>query len=122
MKKVFSVLFALVLMVFANNQASAKDVYIGTSSATGWDCYVDTDSIQINQRGDSGSLQDFDADLRMITPSKNVNYLHYNFWRRRMNDGGSAWFFENSAGFTGRVDSYDTPIEYNLWNYVYQNY
>jgi len=104
-RKIFSTL-VLSAMIFIGSQTQAQDVYVGTSNATGWDCYLMTETMRdINANR-------FEATLKMVTRSKSVKYLDYTFWR---DNGGSSWWFSNSSGYSGRVDANETPIEWNIW-------
>lgn len=89
-----------------NNFAEAQDVYVGTSSSTGWNCYLMTETMhEIN-------VNRFEVSLKMVTKSGNVKYSAYTFWR---DSGSTTWYFSNSQGYSGRVDSHETPIEWNMW-------
>ena len=122
MKKFVLILFLAMMMIFSNQQAHARDIYIGTSNATGWDCYVMTETINITRRDDNGYLKNFDVTLKMITSSRKVLYLDYSFERHENASHDITWYFVNSQGFQGKVDVRNTPIEYNLWEYVLDNY
>lgn len=106
MKKFLSIMILAAILIFSrNNFASAQDVYVGTSSATGWDCYIMTETIQIF----NGGIKK--AKLKMVTQSKNVKYLDYRFeWDANI----IGYHFSNSSGYRGIVDRYETTIEYNM--------
>ena len=107
------------LIICAGVKAEARDVYVGTSSATGWDCYIMTDTIKryngdMDYGGDTAYTQK--ATLKMVTGSGNVQYLDYTF-----HVGNFPMWFENSQGYRGRVTRNDTPIEWNM-HQVMKNY
>ena len=113
MKKFFSVMMLAAIIFFCqNNFASAQDVYVGTSNATGWDCYIMTETIKIY---DGGTKQ---ATLKMITNSGNARYLDYSF---NWDEPSGRYFFKNMDGFRGIVDRYETPIEYNMLQVILRN-
>ena len=94
-------------MIFSNNVADARDVFVGTSNATGWDCYIMTETIHGRYQ------QKCHVTLKMISDSGSVNYLNYTFW----SDG----YFKNSQGFEGKVSRHETPIEWNMYMYLWDN-
>jgi len=104
-KKFFSAVLLAAVLIFSRNFAQAQDVYVGTSNATGWDCYIMTETIQ---HFDGGIKK---ATLKMVTQSKNVKYLNYRFEWDAMIVG---YHFSNSSGFSGIVDRYSTPIEWSM--------
>lgn len=104
LKKFFATVFIAVVIFCGNNFAQAQDVYIGTSNATGWDCYMMTETMN-----DINSNR-FEVTIKMVTKSRSVKYLSYTFWRDSYN---SDWYFSNSQGYSGRVSA-ETPIEWNI--------
>ena len=106
LKKFFAGIFLATVIFFGgqNHFAEAQDVYVGTSNATGWDCYIMTETMHdINSNS-------FEVTLKMVTQSKNVKYLQYTFWRDSYD---SDWYFINSQEYSGKVSS-ETPIEWNI--------
>ena len=105
LKKFFVTFFlsAMILFISQNNFVEAKDVYVGTSNATGWDCYLMTETV----RGDN--IQRY-ATLKMVTRGGKIHYLDYHFFIQ-----DHRILFENSQGYSGVVNS-STPIEQNMWN------
>ena len=106
MRKVFTAIFLAAIILISGN-ANAQDVYVGTSDATGRDCYVMTETIYW------ANPYDCEATLKMVRPSDgNVQRLHYHFEMMH------HWTnFTNSQGFSGRV-SEEYPIEWNMWHYI----
>ena len=95
-------------------QVKAEEVYVGTSPATGRDCYVITQSIRWQNR------RVVNLSLAMYRPGEaNPLYLGYTF---REYAQGRGVEFSNRQGFSGWIDEYETPIEYNTWVLVYNNY
>ena len=112
LKKVFvtAVFTALILLGSTAEKVSAQDVWVGTSPATGWQCYVMTETARaINDAS-------VEVTLKMVKKSGNVEYLHYVFWTDYVN----GTFFKNSQGFSGVVDQYKTPIEYNAMRVAFR--
>ncbi len=119
MLKKFFLVLSIGLIILAGVKVEAADVYVGTSSATGWDCYVMTETIQrfngdMDYGGETYCL--YNVTLKMITRSGNVRYLDYTF-----HIGNFPMWFENSQGYKRRVTQKDTPIEWNMHN-VIKNY
>ena len=111
--------FALVIVlgfgiVFAQlSTAQAKDLYVGTSSATGMDCYLMTETVVKLWTIPNG--KSYSARLKMV--GRTVQYLDYEIKLFR-----NGYFFENSAGYSGQATEYDTPIEWNMCKYIGRNY
>ena len=106
-KKVLtSVILAAVLMFGALPEVSAEDIFIGVSPATGWDCYVMTETVFRPRQSESVL-----GRLKMVTPSGRVHYLDYEF-------GVGDGYFKNSDGFKGKADPVKTPIEYKMWQTI----
>lgn len=115
LKKFFGLLIFCVA-ILSMNSASARDVYVGTSNVTGRDCYVMTETIQ---RRSGLEMSYRDCTLKMVRPSDgNVQYLDYTFYCNFGGDDGRGWCFRNSQGFDGRVDRYETPIEWQMWQVI----
>ena len=112
LKKFFAVIFLATVIFFGgqNNFASAQDVYVGTSNATGWDCYVMTETISRS----GGTTY---VTLKMITGNGNVRYLDYRFWYDSRSD---VMRFSN-GNFSGIANRYETPIEWEMVQ-VIRNY
>ena len=112
MKKFLS--FLIGIFFIAGGTASARDIYVGTSPATGWDCYLQTETIYwIND------LTDFEATLKMLDYENDIGYfLDYRFWHEAADINNGIYdrvYFSNSDGFHGIVDEIETPIEYWMW-------
>lgn len=111
MKKILtSVVLAAVLMIGALPEAEASDVFIGISPATGWDCYVMTETVYHPRQTDLVC-----GRLKMVTQNGNVHYLDYEF---DVPEG----YFKNSDGFRGKADPVETPIEYKMWQTIRFSY
>ena len=120
LKKLLMAAIVGVAIIFAGlqNQVEARDIYVGTSNATGWDCYAITETFRrYNGDMDRGgeTAYTYTATLKMITRNGNVKYLDYTF-----HAGNFPLWFENSQGYRGRVTS-STPIEWQLYQ-VISNY
>ena len=93
--------------------AQAMDFFVGTSPATGMKCYLITESITELRRYSDGGR--FAARLKMV--GKTVQYLGY-----ELDIGTSGIMFENSEGYSGEVTPEGTPIEWNMSQYIAENY
>ena len=118
MKKILSVMLLTVTLIFVSGQekVSAQDVWVGTSNATGWNCYVMTETIRKTTYITHARERDkIYFTLKMVTPSQNVKYLDYT-----LSEGFTrqVWYFSNSQGFEGTIDQYKTPIEYNAFRAI----
>ena len=110
MKK-FAVMAAFVFTVvaaqfFGVTAVEARDVYVGTSDTTGYDCYLVRDSVSYND----SEYKSFSCKLKMVSPSSGeVHFLYYDFWL----DEDHYYHFKNSQGFSGRADD-RCPIEQKI--------
>lgn len=112
LKKFFAILFAVCVVTFASvqNSAEARDVYVGTSSATGWECYVMTETH--HHLGDSDINV---VTLKMIPKNGTARYLEYKMWYDFSRD---VVRFSNAQGYEGIADRYETPIEWRMWRVI----
>lgn len=94
--------------------AQASDYYVGTSNATGMDCYLMTQTITKLWTTETG--KGFSVTLKMV--GRSVQYLDYEL-KIRYN---GSYYFENSQGYSGAATRYGTPIEWNMCNYIARNY
>lgn len=110
LKKLLLMTFVGLLVVFSNmqNKSEARDVFVGISPATNWDCYIMTETII---RGN----KNYSATLKMVTGSGNIEYINYLFF---LANSRSAVTFENSQGYSGYVSHDDTPIEWAMWKVI----
>ena len=114
LKKMFFVLIVGLAVTFANiDKAEAIDVYVGTSPATGWRCFVMTETIE---RTDNGSYTR--VVLKMLDNRDSNHLLRYGFWYDPQYD---VMRFENYEGYSGIVNRYETPIEWEMLQ-VIRNY
>ena len=93
MKKILSVMLLAVTLIFVSGQekVSAQDVWVGTSNATGWNCYVMTETIRKTTYITHARERDkIYFTLKMVTPSQNVKYLDYT-----LSEGftSQVWYF-----------------------------
>ena len=109
-----AILGCAIIFAGLQNQAEAYDLYVGTSNATGWKCYVMTETIQTHK----GARESYSATLKMITKSGKIKYLDYHFWYTY--EDGFPVYFSNSQGYSGKVSRYDTPIEYEMYQVIGQ--
>ena len=103
-------------IIFAGlqHQVEARDIYVGTSNATGWKCYVMTETIR------HPNIRRYYVTLKMITRSGNVKYIDYEFWieKKRWEDDKEYVTFKNSQGYKGKVNYRGTRIEWEMWQIV----
>ena len=112
LKKIFMVLIVGLAVICADiTPAEARDYYVGTSPATGWECYVMTETI-------SRSNGNTYVTLKMYTTNGNTRYLNYRFWYDSRSD---VMRFSNDSGFSGIANRYETPIEWEMVQ-VIRNY
>ena len=114
MKKFFStflIALAIALVQFAAPaQVQAQDVYCGTYES-GLKAYAMSETIQMGTPG----FRRFDIRIKAVDSNgRIVVYVDYHFW----NDPNEPIKFSNSQGYSGIVDRYSTPVEYNIWNYA----
>ena len=78
LKKFFAMMFLATVLIFVGGQEKvlAQDVWVGTSNATGWNCYVMTETINKTTFG-SAAKESYKIyfTLKMVTQSQNVKYL-----------------------------------------------
>ena len=90
-----------------------KEIFVGHSDVTDRDCYLLTDSIDINLdefvRGREGY---YICKIKMVKSNNDVKYLKYKFFSKTKFHPPK---FENDQGFSGIIDEYETPIEYNTF-------
>ncbi len=110
LKKIFAVAILGVTLIFtaAPNTAAAEDVFVGNSPATGWDCYLMSETISNIPGG-------YEVTLKMIKGNGGVSYLNYKLWYDSSRD---VIRFSNSQGFSGIANRYETPIEWEMWNTI----
>ena len=112
-KLLMTVLLGLSMVIgqiFSVSQVEAKDVYVGTSNTTGRDCYLITETIGFFE-GDAN------CTIKMVRRSDgNIKYLEYQFWKDKKDF--TTIRFSTSQGFSGVVNKYSTPIEYNVYDYI----
>lgn len=106
LKKIF--LAAIVgLIICAGVKAEAAEIFVGTSPATGNDCYVLTNTIN---RSYEERMVITSVTLKTTNRYGEKHFIDYKFYAL---DGGEENVqFVNSDGFKGIADPYDTPIEW----------
>ena len=112
LKKFFLVLIVGLAITCAGiDKAEAAEIYVGTSPATGWECYVMTETI-------SREYDNTYVTLKMYTNNGNARYLNYTFWYDPQSD---VMRFYNDSDYGGIVNRYETPIEWEMVQ-VIRNY
>lgn len=92
-------------------KVEASEVFVGVSPATGWECYVLTDTIARNVNGVTY------VTLKMYT-DRDERFLDYRFWYDSKRD---VMRFSNDEGYSGIANRYETPIEWEMLQ-VTRNY
>ena len=117
MKKVLlTAIFGLTL-VLASAQAEASDVYVGKSDATGYVCYIMTETIDFYWDGNTIIST---ATLKMRDDYGEAHYLNYTFFD--FQGKGADLRFQNSQGYSGEADLRSTPIEWAMYEVIRQRY
>lgn len=116
LRKIFLSMILVLAVISFNAQtteAARTHIYIGTSPATGRDCHVVLSTIHWEHR------RLFSVTLATYRQGSETVYIDYTF---REYAQGRGVEFSNSQGFSGWIDKYETPIEYNTWVLVHENY
>ena len=103
----------LAVIICAGAQVEAAEIYVGNSPATGWDCYVLTDSI--SHRNEHRMLISY-ATLKMVNGYGDAQYLDYTFYDLDGDFDGVE--FSNSQGYRGLATAQDTPIEWAMYTVI----
>ena len=108
-KKILAVAILGMALTFGG-KAEAYDHFVGTSETTGWDCYVMTETVdRVNNATN--------VTLKMVKGNGSVNYIDYSFWYDSQYD---AMRFSNTEGYSGIVNRYETPIEWEMVQVIRQ--
>lgn len=113
MLKKFFLAAMLCLIICAGSKVEAAEVFVGTSPATGWDCYVLTDSVR--HKNEHRMLITY-ATLKMVNGNGGAQYLNYTFFD--LDGDFNDVEFSNEQGFKGRVIAKDTPIEWAMYTVI----
>lgn len=117
MLKKFFLAAVVGLIICAGVKVEAADVYVGKSDATGWVCYIMTDTINCRWEGNMAIST---ATLKMRDDYGTSHYLDYTFYDFR--GQGVDLRFENSQGYSGEVHPSDTPIEWGMYEVIRKRY
>ncbi|MBQ3444345.1 MAG: hypothetical protein IJG33_14000 [Selenomonadaceae bacterium] len=98
------------LILCAGVKAEAADVYVGMSPATGYECYVMTNTISYKNEH---RMFISSATLKMVDQYGGVQYLDYTFFD--LDNDAADVDFTNSQGFSGKATPQDTPIEWAMY-------
>ena len=109
------------LIICAGVKVEAESVYVGKSDATGFTCYILTDTITYQEEGD---MVISTATLEMREGAGNgklpTHYLDYTFYDYK--GYGVDPRFENSQGYSGTAYPSETPIEWAMFEVIRQYY
>ena len=98
------------LILCAGVKAEAEEVYVGTAPVTGYKCYVLMNTVS---RKYEDRMVITSATLKTVDRYDDEDFIDYTFFAI---DGGTDDVqFTNSRGDSGIADSYDTPIEWNMY-------
>lgn len=110
MLKKFFVATIACLIACVTFKAQAAEIYAGNSPATGWNCYVLTDSIR---RVNEHDMLITYVTLKMVDGSVRSQYLNYTFFD--LYGDGIDVEFTNTQGYRGVISPTDTPIEWAMY-------
>lgn len=107
MKKfLLAAIFGLTI-IFASAQAEAEEIFVGTSPATGCNCYVLTETIRhMNEH----RMVITAVTLKTVDDKGGVHCIDYKFFA--LDGGFDDVHFSNSEGFSEQATAQDTPIEW----------
>ena len=116
MKKLLSVmLLAAVLIFVGNNQAEAREVYVGSYS-DGSSVYLLTESVSKSPGGVSG------GNVYNCRVRAGRDYLSYEFWLGRTGSRTVDWAYKNSEGYSGLAYDGSSPVAAAILNYLRNNF
>ena len=101
------------LIICAGIKVEAADVYVGMSPATGYECYVMTDTIHYQNEH---RMFISSATLKMVDQYGDIHYLEYTFFD--LDNDAIDVEFTNSQGFSGRATARDTTIEWAMYTVI----
>ena len=113
MVKKFFIAAIVSLIICAGVKAEAADVYVGMSPATGYECYVMTETISYKSKN---RMFVYHATLKMVDSYGDIQYLEYTFLD--LDNDAIDVDFTNSQGFKGRATPQDTPIEWAMYTVI----
>ena len=111
LKKWISIMVLTLALVFVgsqNNQAEAREVYVGTYS-DGSDVYLLTETISML---DGEHTPYFYCKVRA-----GRDYLNYDFY-----ESSGKWYYKNSEGYRGQVYNGQSPVAANIFDYIRKKY
>ena len=105
------------LIICAGVKVEAESVYVGKSDVTDCVCYILTDTITFRQEG---KMVVSKATLEMREGAGNgklpTYYVDYTFYYYP--GYADEPRFENSQGYSGIADPYNTPIEWAMYEFI----
>lgn len=115
MKKLLVTVALTVMFLCSFSSADASDYWVGTSPATGWQCYVMTETI----RHVDPTVDAILVTLKMVDKDSKIQRLEYRFAYEDRN--GGIVHFKNEHGFSGVAHPNKTPIEWKMWQAIRAN-
>lgn len=111
MKKFCATFLIALAIIFCsqNNFAEAYNVNMGIYPESGLRGYLMTESIQIDRNS-------FHCTV-VCYPNNRPYYIDYYFYQ-----GGNGFYCRNSDGYTFQLSAYNTPVEFNVYRYVWLGY
>lgn len=104
------------LIICAGVKVEAADVYVGMSPATGYECYVITNTIELKNEH---RMLIASATLKMVDQYGEAHYLDCTFFD--LDGDYEDVNFINSQGFKGKATPKDTPIEWAMYTVIREN-
>ena len=109
MKKIFlAALFGL--MIFSGVKAEAEEIFIGTAPVTDYECYVLTETVR---RDYEERMVILSATMKTVDRFGDENFIDYKFYA--IDEGTEDVVFTNSYGDKGSANSFDAPIEWEMY-------
>lgn len=101
---------AIFSLIFCAGTCAAADIYVGTSPATGRNCFIITETIG---RTCDGHMFLGKATLKTVNAKGDIRYIEYEFFAQNGDVRCT-----NSEGYDGSVTEQDTPIEWAMYKFI----
>lgn len=101
---------AIVGVIICAGTCAAEDIYVGTSPATGRNCFIITETIG---RSYDGRMFLGKATLKTVNTQGDIRYIDYEFFAL---DGDVRC--TNSENYDGPVTEQGTPIEWAMYEFI----
>ena len=101
-----ALLSATIIFLGLCDKANAYEHDVGVYPESGLRGYLITESVSYFKHGFRCTV--------VCYPNGKPYYIHYTF-----KSNYSGFYFTNSDGYTHQVHSHYTPVEYNVWRFVW---